>query len=55
MAIGSRELVRETCETRDIEIVKGHVRPDRVHLLLSGPPSLAPSREVKAFKGKSSS
>ena len=38
----------------DIEIVQGHVRPDHVHLLLSAPPQLAPSRVMQAIKGKTS-
>ena len=47
-----RELIREICRTHDIEIVKGHVRPDHVHLLLSVPPTMAPSRVMQAIKGK---
>jgi putative transposase len=49
-----RELVREICKTHDIVIVKGHIRPDHVHLLLSVPPTLSPSRVMNAIKGKSS-
>ena len=39
-----RDLIREICRSEDIEILQGHVRPDHVHLLLSAPPDLAPSR-----------
>lgn len=49
-----RELVREICKAHDVEIMKGHVRPEHVHLLLSVAPSLAPSRLMQAIKGKSS-
>jgi putative transposase len=42
-----RDLVREICRTLDIEIVQGHVRPEHVHLLLSVPPHLAPSRAMQ--------
>jgi putative transposase len=49
-----RELVREICKSYDIEILQGHVRPDHVHLLLSVPPTLSPSRVMNAIKGKSS-
>ena len=49
-----RDLVREICRTHDIDILKGHVRPDHVHLLLSVPPHLAPSRVMQAIKGKTS-
>jgi putative transposase len=49
-----RELVREVCKARDIEIKQGHIRPDHVHLLLSVPPTLSPSRVMNAIKGRSS-
>ena len=49
-----RKIVREVCRTHDIEIVRGHVRPDHVHLLLDVPPKWSPSRVMQAIKGKSS-
>ena len=49
-----RELIREICRSKDVEIVRGHVRPDHVHLLLSVPPKLAPSSVMQAIKGKTS-
>ena len=49
-----RDLVREICRTLDIEILQGHVRPEHIHLLLSVPPHLAPSRVMQAIKGKTS-
>lgn len=54
VGLRTRELIREICRSKDIEIIKGHVRPDHVHLLLSVPPSLSPSRVMQAIKGKSS-
>jgi putative transposase len=49
-----RDLIREVCRTLEIEILQGHVRPDHVHLLLSAPPHLAPSRIMQRIKGKTS-
>lgn len=49
-----RDLIREICASRNIIIVKGHIRPDHVHLLLSLPPKLAPSDVMKLVKGKTS-
>ena len=49
-----RDLIREICRTYDIEILQGHVRPDHVHLLLSAPPELSPSKIMQAIKGKTS-
>jgi putative transposase len=54
VAVEVRKLVREICRGNDIEILAGHVRPDHVHLLLSVPPHLAPSRVMQAIKGKTS-
>jgi putative transposase len=47
-----RVLIREVCLSHDIEIIKGHVRPDHVHLLVSMPPHVAPSDAMRAIKGK---
>ena len=54
VALRLRELIREICATHHIEILKGHVRPEHVHLLLSVPPRLSPSRVMQAIKGKTS-
>ena len=54
VAMRVRELIREICKANDIEILKGHVRPDHIHLLLSVPPHLAPSKVMQAIKGKTS-
>ncbi|MEE9358185.1 IS200/IS605 family transposase [Candidatus Vondammii sp. HM_W22] len=49
-----RELVRQTCEHFEIEILRGVVSNDHVHLLVSAPPSLSPSDIMKRVKGRSS-
>ena len=49
-----RELVREVCRTFDVEILKGAVGSDHVHLFISAPPNVAPSRLMQAVKGKTS-
>jgi putative transposase len=54
VAMEVRDLIRQICRGGDIEILAGHVRPDHVHLLLSVPPHLAPSRVMQAIKGKTS-
>ncbi len=55
-AVGERvrALVREVCRTNDIEILQGSVSPDHVHVLLSCPPNLSPSKIMQYIKGKSS-
>ena len=49
-----RELIRQTCVSLDVYIVKGHVSKDHVLLFVSVPPNLAVSELVKRLKGRSS-
>ena len=49
-----RELIRGICKENDVEIIKGHVSQDHVHLFVSVPPHLAISKLVQYLKGKSS-
>lgn len=42
-----RELIRQTCHAFEIEILKGVVSKDHVHLLVSAPPNLAPSEIMR--------
>ena len=50
-----RALVRETCEAFEIRIVKGVVSKDHVHILVSSPPTMAPSEIMRRLKGRTSS
>ena len=54
IAIRTRELVRQTCMSQDVTIVKGSVGRDHVHVLLSCPPSIAPAKIVQYLKGRTS-
>jgi putative transposase len=49
-----RELIRQVCRGEDVEILKGHVSKDHVHLFVSIPPQVTISRLVQRLKGKSS-
>lgn len=49
-----RDLIREICKSEDVEILKGAVMADHVHLFVSAPPHVAPSRLMQAVKGKTS-
>ena len=50
----ARDLIRQICKENDVEIIKGHVSQDHVHLFVSVPPHLAISKLVQYLKGKSS-
>ena len=49
-----RDLVRQVCEYLEIEILRGVVSKDHVHLLVSVPPTLAPADIMKRIKGRTS-
>ena len=49
-----RDLIREICKSMDIEILKGHISKDHVHLLVSVPPYHSVSDVLKRIKGKTS-
>lgn len=48
-----RELIREICRGNDVEIIKGHVSKEHVHLFVSAPPDISVSKLVQRIKGKS--
>jgi putative transposase len=49
-----REIVRQVCRDEEVEILKGHVSRDHVHLFVSIPPHVTISRLVQRLKGKAS-
>ena len=49
-----RDLVRETCSSLEVEILKGHVSRDHVHLLVSVPPHISISKLMQSVKGRTS-
>lgn len=48
-----RDLLRQTCDTLDVQILKGVVSKDHIHLHLSYAPKLSVSDLVKRLKGRS--
>ena len=49
-----REILRQLCKWKNVEIIEGEVCPDHIHLLLSIPPKLSVSGFMGYLKGKSS-
>ena len=49
-----RELIRQVCSQNDIQIIRGVVSKDHVHLYISYPPKYSVSDLIKWFKGRSS-
>ena len=54
VALRLRELVRQTCAIFDIEILRGVVSKDHVHVLVSAPPTISPSEIMRRVKGRTS-
>ncbi|MEG1523540.1 MAG: IS200/IS605 family transposase [Clostridia bacterium] len=48
-----RDILKQLCRYKGVEILEGHMMPDHVHLLLSIPPKMAVSSFRGYLKGKS--
>ena len=49
-----RDLIREICQRDGVDIIRGHVSKDHIHLFVSIPPQLTISRLIQRLKGKTS-
>ncbi|MCL5435669.1 MAG: IS200/IS605 family transposase [Patescibacteria group bacterium] len=49
-----REILRQICSTEKVDILKGAIGPDHVHIMLEIPPYVAVSRIVQHLKDESS-
>ena len=49
-----REIIRQTCAELDVQILRGVIQPDHIHLLVSVPPMLSVSQLMQRLKGRSS-
>lgn len=49
-----RDILRQVCNSLDIQIIKGVVSKDHIHLHLSYPPQLSVSEVIRRLKGRSS-
>ena len=49
-----REVLSQGCQAHGITIVRGSVGKDHVHMLISCPPTLSPSKIMQLLKGRSS-
>ena len=54
VAVRLRELLRQGCEAKGLEIIRGSISKDHVHMLLSCPATMAPSDIMRYLKGRSS-
>ena len=48
-----RDIIRQLCEWRRIDILEGNIQSDHIHLVLSIPPKFSVSEAIGFLKGKS--
>jgi putative transposase len=49
-----RDMVKEICSEHEMDIIKGNIRADHVHMLVRAPAHLSPAKMLQYLKGKSS-
>ncbi len=49
-----RDIIRQLCYWKGVEIIEGEICPDHIHLLLEIPPKMSISGFMGYLKGKSS-
>ena len=49
-----REVLRQGCQAHGMTIIRGNISRDHVHMMLSCPPTIAPSKIMQLLKGRSS-
>jgi putative transposase len=49
-----RDLLREICKMKDVEIIKGSIARDHIHMFVSVPPHISISKLMQSLKGKTS-
>ena len=49
-----RALIREICKANDVEILRGHISKDHIHIFVSVPPQISVSKLMQSIKGKTS-
>jgi putative transposase len=54
VGVSLRQIVGDLSSELEVEILKGHVSSDHVHLFVSCPPRVSPSYVMQRVKGKSS-
>ena len=54
MRVRIREIIRQTCNELGVQIVKGVLSSDHVHMFLSIPPHVAVSTVMQRIKGRTS-
>jgi putative transposase len=54
VAIRTRDIIRQVCEKFGIDIIRGNVSADHIHIFVSIPPHYSVSKIIQNLKGRSS-
>ena len=54
VALRVRELIKQICSEKDMVVIRGNVRANHIHVLVSGASHLSPAKMAQYLKGKSS-
>jgi len=54
IALRLRDIIRQICNDNSLDIVRGNIRSNHIHILLRAPSHLLPAKIIKYLKGKSS-
>ena len=54
LGVRTRNLIREICDSLNVQIIRGHVSKDHVHIFISMPPQISISKLAQYLKGKTS-
>jgi len=49
-----RDIIKEICKENGMEVLKGNIRPNHIHIMVCGPAYLSVSKMAQYLKGKSS-
>jgi len=52
IALCLRNLIKEVCDLQGMKVVRGNVRSNHVHVLVSAPSHLSPARMAQYLKGR---
>jgi len=49
-----RDIIGEICTENSLDIIKGNVRSNHIHILVRAPSNLSPAKIIQYLKGKNS-
>ena len=53
LKVDIRDILKQLCSYKGVEIIEGHLMPDHIHMLVSIPPQYSVSSFIGYLKGKS--